>query len=131
MAFRDYLIPEMGREWFSDNEVIRKYIALYTKPLERVEIEIKTPAALPTPIYRKGVNCHLYDLIMEKRKTQGFENLGVAQLAKLTSVRRSRIHALTTNAATRYAAKDMDALAKFFNCGYGDLLKLHRDEQSA
>ncbi len=67
MAFSEFRVDELGREWFTDNPKLRRYIATYAS-LSTLPRRRSLPR-LTKPIYQPGkVNCHLYDLLVKKRQ---------------------------------------------------------------
>lgn len=125
MAFDAHLVPGMGREWFYDIAAIREYIKRYTHlPESYTPRQQPRPLRLNMPEYRQGVNCHLYDLIVNKRQQAGFEGFGIHELADATGISAGRIKQLALNKCDKYRSAEMDTLIDFFGCQVNDILRI-------
>lgn len=126
MAFDAYLVEGMGREWFRDNDDLRKYINRYAKMPEQFRRE--RPIPIKPPAYDRGVNCHLYDVFMQRREQRGFENLTLEDIQQSTGVPLRMLRSLVQNKADRFDNAAMDALMNYFGCDVNDMLKLGKTE---
>jgi len=128
-AFAEYRVVELGREWFRYNPSLRKYITTYaTRP---DAVRPMHPRPLTRPIYRSGVNCHLYELILKKRQQAGCEEYDLTALSADTHIPVGVLERMMRNQARTFKDAHCDTLLKFFRCDVGDLLTYMPDEQPA
>lgn len=122
MAFASYLVEGMGREWFHDNEALRRYIRNYAK-VPRTERRQITGLPNP-PTYDRVVNCHLHDLVMQRRKQLAFHDLRLEDISAVTDIPLSELRRLYQNRTQKFRGEALDKLLEYFGCRVNDLLQL-------